>query len=338
MDPNINSETGETITSGRSPRFTLWTAYLVFSIIVMTSAIQVKNAEDDIGDVSSASKYIVAISIVTFILTALIVGAHFNPIGTAIFVGTKVESVAIIVLVLCWTAIVAVNTDAGAGVGPPEDGIDTIQSANLYYFSWAGFITAVILLVSFLRDAFGVDVVGTMRGSEARIQWWAALLATSIIVLGSSARVNNVDCNDSEGAFSSTGKYCRIAKFAISASTIGMILCMLVIYTKVFKYTTSEPSSAFLLEVASSFFLSIMNVFVVYYVTSADGPGKSTGNLYYFSWGMFLTAIFLASQCYSAYANPTATSFDNNNETTGTTTNGNRGDVELQVETFDDNI
>ena len=41
MDPNINSETGETITSGRSPRFTLWTAYLVFSIIVMTSAIQV---------------------------------------------------------------------------------------------------------------------------------------------------------------------------------------------------------------------------------------------------------------------------------------------------------
>jgi hypothetical protein len=41
MDPNIDSETGETIQSGRSPRFSLWVAFLAFSVIVLISAIQV---------------------------------------------------------------------------------------------------------------------------------------------------------------------------------------------------------------------------------------------------------------------------------------------------------
>ena len=41
MDPNIDMETGESTSSGRSPRFSLWTAFLVFATIVMISAIQV---------------------------------------------------------------------------------------------------------------------------------------------------------------------------------------------------------------------------------------------------------------------------------------------------------
>jgi hypothetical protein len=41
MDPNINSETGEAINTSRNPRFNLWTAFLVFSIIVLISANQV---------------------------------------------------------------------------------------------------------------------------------------------------------------------------------------------------------------------------------------------------------------------------------------------------------
>jgi hypothetical protein len=284
--------------------------------------------------VSSASKYIFAISIVTFILTAIIVIAHFNAVGTVIFVGTKVEGIVVFVLVICWSAIVAVNTDAGAGLGPAEDGVTSVQSANLYYFSWAGFVTSVVLLVSFLRDAFGVDVVGAIRGSAQRLQWWAALMASSIVVLGSAANALGSDCgSDSQGDFSNS--YCRKTKWAISAATIGMLLCMLIIYTKLMKYTASEPATSFMLELGSSFLLTVVNVFVVFFTTSADGPGKSTGNLYYFSWAMFLISVFLASQCYTEYAHPTSTSDESGN---GTTTNGNRGDIELQVESFDDHI
>lgn len=39
-DPNINQETGETM-MGRSPRFTMWVAFLVFATITMGSAVEV---------------------------------------------------------------------------------------------------------------------------------------------------------------------------------------------------------------------------------------------------------------------------------------------------------
>lgn len=38
---NINQETGEVVNSGRSPRFTLWVAFLVFATVTMGSAISV---------------------------------------------------------------------------------------------------------------------------------------------------------------------------------------------------------------------------------------------------------------------------------------------------------
>jgi hypothetical protein len=40
MDPNISTETGESV-QGRSPRFTLWVAFLVFSTITLGSSVQV---------------------------------------------------------------------------------------------------------------------------------------------------------------------------------------------------------------------------------------------------------------------------------------------------------
>ena len=41
MDPNINPETGETMASGRSPRFSMWVALTVFSVIVLGASVEV---------------------------------------------------------------------------------------------------------------------------------------------------------------------------------------------------------------------------------------------------------------------------------------------------------
>lgn len=40
MSTDINPETGE-ITVGRSPRFTTWTAFLVFSIVTLGASVEV---------------------------------------------------------------------------------------------------------------------------------------------------------------------------------------------------------------------------------------------------------------------------------------------------------
>lgn len=248
-----------------------------------------------------------------------------------VFVGTKVEGVVGIVLVAFWTAIVAIGTDAGDGLAVPEDASNQVQNANLYYFSWAGFVTSIIIMAKFLQDAFGIDMVGQLRSRAARIQWWAAFLAASIVVMGSAARSLRKDCGeDSEGGFSDS--YCRKAKFAVSAGAIGSILSLLVIASKVVQYTATEAATPFLLEMFGSGFMTILNGFAVAYTTSADAPGSGIGNLYYFSWATFLIAAVVGVECYTEFVNPVAVQ-------EGAPQNGTRPDNgDLVVEEFDDGI
>jgi len=147
-----------------------------------------------------------------------------------------------------------------------------VQNANLYYFSWAGFITAIIILVGFLRDAFGLDLVGAVSHRAARLQWWAACLAVSIVVMGSASQVINRDCQADEYDFSQS--YCRKTRMAIASGSLGTIFSLLVIAAKLIQYTATESSTPFLVESASSIFLTILSAFNVAYTTSADSPGE----------------------------------------------------------------
>jgi hypothetical protein len=44
-DLNINSATGESVSQGRSPRFSLWIAFLVFSTITLGSSVEIVSRE-----------------------------------------------------------------------------------------------------------------------------------------------------------------------------------------------------------------------------------------------------------------------------------------------------
>jgi hypothetical protein len=87
----------------------------------------------------------------------------------------------------------------GATVAVVNDTSDSLNSsaavsnANMYYFSWASFVTAIILFVNFARYQFGLNLVDELSGRGARLNQWAALLATSLVVAGASARVLNND-------------------------------------------------------------------------------------------------------------------------------------------------
>jgi hypothetical protein len=282
----------------------------------------------------------VACSIVTLILTAIVVLAHFNPISASIFVQTKVEGVCIVVLVVFWSAIVALATNAGLSVAEPEDSGSEVQNANLYYFSWAGFVTSVILLVTFLQAAFGFDAMGELRSRAKRLQWWAALLATSIVVLGASANIKKRDCSaDSESGFDDS--YCGKTKLGMATGSLGLIFALLVIVTKVFQYSQTPSPTPFVLEMGTAVFLTILMAFNVAYITSANAPGSAIGNLYYFSWGCFLISATLTGQCIDEHLNPPLVD-DKPNENgqngyEGNGQNGFRGG-DIEVETFDDNI
>jgi hypothetical protein len=292
---------------------------------------------DNAIPVRAANNYVVACAVVTFLLTLVIVAAHFHNVASTLFVGTKIEGIVTIVLVAFWTAIVAVDVEAGDGLAPVDEPSDAVQNGNLYYFSWAGFILSIVILVSFLRDAFGVDLVGQARHhGGARLQWWASLLAASIIVLGCASQVLAVDCKTEDNEEATTS-YCRKTKWAISAGFFNMLLCGLVIASKVLKYTAVDAATPFMLEFGSAGFLTVINVFAVAYITSADSPGSAIGNLYYFSWAIFLLAVVLLSECYTEFTQPpTSTDITTSSENGSQYNQNGRGDID--VETLDENL
>jgi hypothetical protein len=276
---------------------------------------------------SSEAKWAVACSAVTFAVTALIVGAHLFPVASTLVVGTKLEGIVIIVLTAFWAATVSIVTNASNGLGVSEDASNQVLNGNLYYFSWAGFVTAIILLVNFLRSAFGVDLVGEVRNRAARLTLWAAMLASSLVVMGSSARVLNGDCSPNDNF---TGAYCTRTKFALSLGVIGVFLSMAVVGMKML--TATAP---FMVEFAIAIVLTTMNAFGVAYITSAKGPGSAIGNLYYFAWISFLVAAFLGAECFNQFTGREASSAAGGGDANG---NGDTEDKDVEVETFDEQI
>jgi hypothetical protein len=144
-----------------------------------------------------------------------------------------------------------------------------------YYFSWAGFVTSILLLVNYLRGVFGVDLVGEVKNRSARLTLWAAFLAGQLVVMGASANIFDKDC--ASGTSDVSSAYCSRTKFGISVGAVGTAFALVVVGMKMM--TSIAP---FVVEGVLALFLCILNGFGVAFITSAEGPGSPIGNLYYF--------------------------------------------------------
>jgi len=167
---------------------------------------------------------------------------------------------------------VAVVTDSRHGIAVDEYG--AVENGNLYYFSWAGFVTSVTLLVSYLQHVFGVDVAGEIRTRSVRLITWSAVLATSLVVMGSSANFYDTTCgsggdgdgNGGDGDEDTEGK-CKRAVFGIVLGALTTLASVGVVGLKI---ATSKVS--FLVEAAGSFFMVVLYGFGVVILTSQRGP------------------------------------------------------------------
>lgn len=263
---NINQETGEALV-GRSPRFTTWVAFLVFSTISLGSSVEVRNAMDKR---TSDANWAVACGAITFALTTLMVLFQLHPVYSTMVTNNKLEGIVCIVLAAFWAATVSIVSDANNNLAVvhnlDEEGVckNTVLNGNLYYFSWAGFVCSIVLLVSYLRSVFGVDVIGQVKSRSHRLELWAGMLACALVVMGASANVFQIDCKPMEDEGLTT--YCRRTKFAISAGTIGAFISVVVVAMKL--VTQTAP---FVMEGILSFMLAILDGFGVAYITRYAG-------------------------------------------------------------------
>ena len=154
----------------------------------------------------------------TFVLSLIVVLMHLHHIGSNLIVGTKIEGTLIIILTAFWAATVSIVSDARHGLAVNTSG--DVSNGNLYYFTWAGFVCAILMCVSYLRAAYGVDVVGEVRSRSARLTTWSAVLACQLIVMGSCPNIFDQDC--SPRFFGTPPEFCTRTKFGISIGALGV--------------------------------------------------------------------------------------------------------------------
>lgn len=312
IDPN----TGETVPRGNSPRFIIWLTFFAFATIVMGSATSVKKKEEEF---TANARWAVFCSSFSFAVTGVITAMHLHPVSSSFVVGTKLEGALTIVLAAFWAATVSVVANASTGLAVDSDKENTIVNGNLYYFSWAGFITSIVLMVSYLRHVFGLDVYGEVKNRAARLTLWAGFLACQMIVMGSCANILDKNCNAyREYGYDTNGSYCRRTRFGISVGAIGTTVALGVVAMKML--TQISPT---VVEGSLSLFLAVMNGFGVAYLTSPSGPGSAIGNLYYFSWLSFLSSFMLMADVWQDYR-----------DTGETESEANKTDGDIPVETI----
>lgn len=272
----------------RSPRFVLWLAYLVFSIITLGSVVEVVQDNNVENERTAAESWSLTCAAITFTITTIVNLMHLNSVSSLLIVGTKIEGGLCILLVIFWVALVAVVTDSRTNLAVDE--IGAVYNGNLYYFSWAGFVCSILLLTSYLEDAFGINVAGTLRNRSPRLTLWSAHLATSIVVMGSSANFFDSSCGLGED------ERCARAVYGIVYGALTTIGAVGIVGLKI--ATSRAP---FVVETLVAFTLVILCGFGVAFITSQRGPGAELGNLYYFTWASFLTSFMLLASLVGDY-------------------------------------
>lgn len=261
-----------------------------------------------------------------------------SPVASSIVIGTPFEGVLAMLLVIFWGCTVGV-------INKSDDdqmfaNAASVRNANLYYFSWACFVSATVLMVNYARHAYGLDMVAEVRNRGSRLSAWAALIATSLIVMGSSARILNSNCPlasdnaqaavaaiESKESFFVSESYCPRTKFGVAVGCLGVFTACTIVGCKLLL-----PAVPFSLEFRVSLVTALVNAFGVAYITSNAGPGSYIGNLYYFTWMSFLLSVYLLIECFHEMRAAPA------DQTEGSDANGDgqKEGGELPVEPLDD--
>ena len=194
--------------------------------------------KSSLPEVTSDAKWAVACTSITFAVTAIMVLLQLHPVYAAMVTNNKLEGAVCVALVAFWSGIVSIVSDASNNLAVRHstngECNNTVLNGNLYYFSWAAFVTSISLLVSYLRSAFGVDLVGEVKTRSQRLELWSGMLACSLVVMGASANIFTIDCNPVQDGLD---VYCTRCKFGISIGVIGSVFAIVVVGMKLITAT-----------------------------------------------------------------------------------------------------
>ncbi|KAL7484549.1 hypothetical protein ACHAW6_010184 [Cyclotella cf. meneghiniana] len=288
-----------------SPRFGYWVAFFIFSTITLGATIEAQAHTDRLSPGAQTNQmYAVACSSCLFILSTCVVILHTRPLISSVILGTKIEGIIIFILVSLWSALVAIVSDTRHGLATDFSG--SISNGNLYYFSWAGLVTGVALMTSFVRTIYGIDVLGELKNRALRLQSWVWLAMFGLIQMGSSARLFDNHCGTSSGGLGEAEKgtvtFCRRCQLGVALGFITTITAMIVVVLKIGITSSNKLSSLFTAEMVMSGMMIGSEAVGVAFLTGQGGPGAPLNNLYYSTWGTLVVSLVLVASCVEDYS------------------------------------
>jgi len=252
------------------------------------------DAEENIDDESAKTdkKWGAALSILSLIGVSAMLFCHSHIRYRITIINSKYELITIGILLLISTILVAIVSGPNRGLAVDKEG--AVFIGNMYYFSWASFFIMIMVLSSFVETSFGINVRQTMTSKSSSFTYWAALLVSSMIVMGTASDLYNKNCdvqNDEKPQ-----PFCGRCVLGVTVGTLGVVVSLVIVVMKLMLGV-----APFLVEVGCLLFLSVLSVIEIVYVTAAQGPGSPLGNLYYFSWISFLLILMVAKSCHEDY-------------------------------------
>jgi putative effector of murein hydrolase LrgA (UPF0299 family) len=180
------------------------------------------------------------------------------------------------------------------------NGIGEIEMANLYYFSWAGMLTAGLQLMSYMQAWFGIK-----KGEDYMTVVWVAIVKVCFVILGAALHIwhtiaDKCDLNYvmSNGAFS----FCSRTIVAMIIALTGMLVGGLVVLVRMMLSLCCPRCNCSRIQAHVEMLLSSFLVFLfgaaVALITSIGGPGQSVGDLYYSTWLAFWVSLGIFVSCY----------------------------------------
>lgn len=145
-----------------SSRFKIWTMYLTFSLVVLIAISSTEAQEDK----KAIKGWGIALSVLSLLLSFATSFLHIHDVYRAIVPNSIIELSIILVLVFLWTILVILVSSPTNGLAVYDDG--AIDAGNMYYFSWAGFITGIVLLASYVESVYGISVASSFRNNRQR--------------------------------------------------------------------------------------------------------------------------------------------------------------------------
>lgn len=166
-----------------------------------------------------------------------------------------------------------------------------IRNANVYYFTWGAFIAVITTLFEVTKHIFNPSDI-----KHPRLGSWSLLTTASVIVMISSVSAyTNGSLDESCKLFGGKSAYCARSIFGISLGCLSAFLSGLTMLGVLFG--PKDSNGVLQVEAILSLLISISWAFGVAYITGSRGPGTMIGNLYYFTWISFFSALVILLNC-----------------------------------------